>query len=305
RQRQPTFSLTPRTATAEGNRYIAPGREIKCAFGFSSEESVYHKSRMSRSSEEEELLRSFLEELDSAQPNLQTFLLIPPGIEETPKRSPPRASGERLPQQQQQQQLEYQTAQQTAWTADALQGALKDLSALQLSEEGPPPGTPPLPPPEALFAPAPTPGLVFSALDALVRLLIRLLPLADPEINGAPSGARPQPPRSPPPARCQHERRRRALAESLLELTLACLANLLESPSWRHVFFRVLHEVQLEQQQRQQRQQQQQLRAFGGGGGDGKPSVAASMTTLQEHLWRRIVADAPAPAPAGGAAKPG
>ncbi|CAN0554372.1 unnamed protein product, partial [Ectocarpus sp. 8 AP-2014] len=119
------------------------------------------------------------------------------------------------------------------------------------------------------FAVAAPPGLVYAALDALVRLVSRLLLLVD----AAPSGA------TPTLLSPKQESADAPPLASLVDLTLLCLANLAESPSWRHVFFRVLHEVQLEQQQ---------SRGGTGGGSGGEASTTAG-TTLQEYLWRRVV----------------
>ncbi|CAM9630729.1 unnamed protein product, partial [Laminaria digitata] len=126
---------------------------------------------------------------------------------------------------------------------------------------------------------ATAPGLVYSTVEALVRLVTRLLALVDPGARGrggGGGGGRPS----------RQAGKAYAAANSLVDLALLCLANLLESPAWLHVFFKVLHEVQLEQQQ--QRSSSADGLLAGGRGG-----AAGSVTTLQEHLWRRIVADTP------------
>lgn len=62
----------------------------------------------------------------------------------------------------------------------------------------------------------------------------------------------------------------------VVDLALLSLANLLESPSWRHIFFRALGEVQLEQEQEE--------KSCVGSDGDGHGSA------LQDILWRRVIA---------------
>ncbi|CAN0420239.1 unnamed protein product, partial [Ectocarpus fasciculatus] len=158
-------------------------------------------------------------------------------------------------------------AQSTTWTAGTLRRKLRELSALRVSDGGiSPGGTSAV---SAAFAVAAPPGLVYAALNALVRLVSRLLLLVDP----ASSEATPTP---LPPKRQSADAPPLA---SLVDLAILCLANLAENASWRHVFFRVLHEVQLEHQQSR----------GGGGGGSGGEASTSSGTTLQEYLWRRVV----------------
>lgn len=206
--------------------------------------------------EEEDLLRSFVNEVADAQRSLQAFISRRSKHEGTPGNS-----GDGYARQQ------LQPAQSTAWTAGPLRRKLRELSALHVSDDGPSPGgTGAL---SAAFAVAAPPGLVYSALDALVRLVSRLLLLVDPASSGA----------TPTLLSPKQESADAPPLASLVDLILLCLANLAESPSWRHVFFRVLDEVQLEQQQ---------SRGGTGGGSGGEASTTAG-TTLQEDLWRRVV----------------
>lgn len=271
------------------------------------------EQRMSR--HEVLLLRSFLDELDHAEPSLQAYLFDRSAAAGalSSYHQPSQESPDRQHLHHQQQKLEHRTAQQQSracWTADSLRNKLTELSTLQVSDERPQPGTKNTTaiPGGPFTAPATPPGLVYSAIDALVRFVTRLLPLVDHGVVGAAESSQ----TFPPPEQLRRQQARSgavatpslqeyspsALAKALIDLALLCLANLLESPSWRHVFFGVLHEVQREQQQ-------QHLRS---GSGGGKPSDGfSSRTTLQEYLWRRIVAaDAPPPGNDGGnAAKSG
>eukprot|EP00752_Nemacystus_decipiens_P009229 g8244.t1 len=247
----------------------------------------------------EHVLRSFVEELMRAEPHLQACLLDRSTAEATSKLPPQQTSreGERLDHHQ----LEHRgTAQQqpTSPSFYALRRKLVELSAQQVSDDErplPSAGTRPAVP--GALAAGISPGLAYSAIDALVRFVERLLPLVDPASSDTPgarrSAQRQRQPSPPTPA------------NALVDLALLCLANLLESPSWRHVFFRVLHDVQLEQQHRHQRQQQQARAVSGGGGGSGvEPGGAGVAVSLQEHLWRRVVV-ADAVALTGDAAGPG
>lgn len=210
------------------------------------------------SPDQEDLLRSFLNEVADSEPSLQAFLSRPRKHEGTPGNS-----GNGYARQQGQPEA----AQLTAWTAGPLRRKLRELSALHVSDDGPSPGgTGGV---SAAFAVAAPPGLVYAALDALVRLVSRLLLLVDPPSSEA----------TPTLLSPKQESADAPPLASLVDLTLLCLANLAESPSWRHVFFRVLHEVQLEQQQ---------SRGGTGGGSGGEVSTTAG-TTLQEYLWRRVV----------------
>ncbi|CAM9723958.1 unnamed protein product [Ectocarpus sp. 12 AP-2014] len=204
--------------------------------------------------EEEDLLRSFLNEVADAEPLL---------FRRSKHEGTPGNSGDGSARQQGQPEA----AQVTAWTAGPLRRKLRELSALHVSDDGPSPGgTGGV---SAAFAVAAPPGLVYAALDALVRLVSRLLLLVDAASSDATPtllSAKQDSADAPPLA-------------SLFDLTLLCLANLAESPSWRHVFLRVLHEVQLEQQQSR----------GGAGGGSGGEANSATGTTLQEYLWRRVV----------------
>eukprot|EP00903_Cladosiphon_okamuranus_P014395 g13363.t1 len=229
---------------------------------------------MFRHGEEEDVLRSFLEELMHAEPHLQAACLLDRyAPEATSKRQPPQTSRADECLDHHHHQLEDGATQQqlTARSLDPLRLKLRELSAVQQvsDERQPSPGTirTAATVPGALAAGV-SPGLVYSVMNGLVHFVTRLLPLVGPatETTGAA--------RSAP-----------ALANGLVDLALVCLANLLESPSWRHVFFRVLHDIQ-----REQHQQQHHLRA---GNSGAKPSGAG--VSLQEHLWRRIVADAGGP----------
>lgn len=245
------------------------------------------------SSHGEEVLRSFLEELLRAEPHLQACLSDRSTFEATPKRQPPQKNREDERLNHHQHQLEHGTARQqpTAWAADPLRRKLRELSALrEVSDERRSLGTRKAAGPDDFAASALPPGLVYSVIDALVRFVARFLPLVDPSTAVAAAGAAPPSPQQPQPSPPSQP-----LVKGLVDLALLGLANLLESPSWRHVFFAVLHEVQ-----RERHRHQQHPRAGHSGGGGAKPSGAS--TSLQEYLWRRIVADAPA---AGGAARSG
>ncbi|CAM9277384.1 unnamed protein product, partial [Ectocarpus sp. 13 AM-2016] len=208
--------------------------------------------------EEEDLLRSFLNEVADAEPSLQAFL-----SRRSKHEGMPGNSGDGSARQQGQPEA----ARLTAWTAGPLRRKLRELSALHVSDDGPSPGgTGGV---SAPFAVATPPGLVYATLDALVRLVSRLLLLVDAASSDATPtllSAKQDSADAPPLA-------------SLVDLTFLCLANLAESPSWRHVFLRVLHEVQLEHQQSR----------GGAGGGSGGEASTATGTTLQEYLWRRVV----------------
>lgn len=80
-----------------------------------------------------------------------------------------------------------------------------------------------------------TPGLAYLTVDILLRLVLRLLSRETPVAHGAncddvlgESGATP--------------------VRHLVDLALLSLANFLEDLSWRHVFFRALHQIQVEHQ---------------------------------------------------------
>ncbi|CAM9256695.1 unnamed protein product, partial [Ectocarpus sp. 4 AP-2014] len=208
--------------------------------------------------EEEDLLRSFLNEVADAEPSLQAFLSRSSKHEGTPGNSGDGSA---------RQQGQPEATQLIAWTAGPLRRKLRELSALHVSDDGPSRGgTGGV---SGAFAVAAPPGLVYAALDALVRLVSRLLLLVDAASSDA----------TPTLLSPKQESADALPLASLVDLTLLCLANLAESPSWRHVFFRVLHEVQLEQQQ---------SRGGTSGGSGGEASTTAG-TTLQKYLWRRVV----------------
>lgn len=75
-------------------------------------------------------------------------------------------------------------------------------------------------------------------------------------------------------------------AARVADLALLTLANLLESPPWRHIFFRALNEVQLEQEQSDEAVCNE-TPISGGGSSRGSPA------TLQDILWKRIIAGSP------------
>lgn len=180
-------------------------------------------------------------------------------------------------------------------TAAILEDRLRGLCALRVEEVAS----------TRLNGAALPPCLTYSAVDGLVRLVGKLVPLVDIGPNGRSTGSSSRGDRCVSSAGGNEqdgeegeEAASLVAANALVDLALLCLANLLESPSWRHVFFRVLHEVQLEQQLqhdhspiaengerpptavagRSQQQQQQQPRT----------------PTLQEFLWRKMVTEAPA-----------
>ena len=131
-------------------------------------------------------------------------------------------------------------------------------------------------------------GLVYTTVDSLVRLVVKLVPSEDPPAAVAGDGD-------------PHLAKTGAYASAtstLADLALLCLANLLESPLWRHIFFRVLHEVQLQLGPSQERRELP-IASSGGGGCQKEPigvrlqKQRPSTTSLQERLWRKIVTDVP------------
>ena len=199
-----------------------------------------------------ELLRSFSDELAHAEATLCDHLAATLSV---------------VPPTQPSRDHRWQSGAEVCWTGGPLELKLAELSALHVDDMM-----------DAERAIATAPGLVYSTVDGLVRLVTRLLLLVDPVAGGGGGGdgggGRPS----------GQAGRAYAAAKSLVDLSLLSLANLLESPPWLHVFFEVLHEVQLEQQQQQQ-QSSADGQSAGGGGATG------SATTLHEHLWRRVVAD--------------
>lgn len=78
----------------------------------------------------------------------------------------------------------------------------------------------------------------------------------------------------------------------VVDLALLSLANLLESPSWRHLFFRALGETRLIQKQEDKL--------------CGKNDDSGRRSTLQDILWQRVIAyDLPRPPPAPLAVRKG
>lgn len=77
----------------------------------------------------------------------------------------------------------------------------------------------------------------------------------------------------------------------IVDLALFSLSNLLECPSWRHLFFRVLHDTQLEQQRREESFFSEH------GASSPAPRLRGSVITLQDFIWRKIVADSPGLSP--------
>ena len=197
----------------------------------------------------EEVLRSFADELAHADAtlfdHLAATLVVPP------------TRGSRDSHR-------WQSETETCWTEGPLERKLTELSALHVDDMI-----------DAERVIAAVPGLVYSTVDALVRLVTRLLALVDSVDRGGGGGGSIRP--------SGQAGRAYDAASSLVNLALLCLANLLESPPWLHIFFKVLHEVQLEQQQ--QLSSPEGLSAGSGG-------ETGSVATLQEHLWRRIVTDA-------------
>ncbi|CAN0472282.1 unnamed protein product, partial [Ectocarpus sp. 12 AP-2014] len=80
--------------------------------------------------EEEDLLRSFLNEVADAEPSLQAFLSRRSKHEGTPGNSGDGSA---------RQQGQPEAAQLTAWTAGPLRRKLRELSALHVSDDGPSP----------------------------------------------------------------------------------------------------------------------------------------------------------------------
>lgn len=75
-------------------------------------------------------------------------------------------------------------------------------------------------------------------------------------------------------------------AARVADLALLVLANLLESPPWRHLFFRALNEIQLENEQSDE-ETCNKMPIGGGGSSRGSPA------TLQDILWKRIITCSP------------
>lgn len=126
------------------------------------------------------------------------------------------------------------------------------------------------------------PGLIYFTMNALVRLVEELL-----SEEPAPACGEGNPP-------IVNMTDKSSPATSILvDLSLLCLANLLEDPPWRHVFFRVLHELQLEPRRGRNRGSQAANSSDGGRESSGArlQKQRSSRSTLQERLWRMIITD--------------
>lgn len=126
------------------------------------------------------------------------------------------------------------------------------------------------------------PGLIYFTMNALVRLVEELLSEEPAPACGVGKPTIANKTDSPPPAR-----------NTLLDLALLCLANLLEDPPWRHVFFRVLHELQLEPRRERNRGSQAANRSDGSRESSGArlQKQHSRQSTLQERLWRMVITD--------------
>lgn len=152
-------------------------------------------------------------------------------------------------------------AEQSGWSASSLEHKLERVSSLRVDEAMTGAGR----------INSDIPGLAYATVDALVRFVGWLMRLVDDPVARGDGG-------DEGPSKRQSTTSSELKVNSLVDSTLLCLANLLESPPWRHIFFRVLHKVQLEQEADSSKASQ---------ASQGRPSAA----TLQECLWRKIVAD--------------
>lgn len=126
------------------------------------------------------------------------------------------------------------------------------------------------------------PGLIYFTMNALVRLVEELLSDEPATACGDGNPTIVNKTDKPPPA-----------TSTLVDPALLCLANLLEDPPWRHVFFRVLHELQLEPRRGRNRGLQAANRSDGGRESSGArlQKQHSRQSTLQERLWRMIITD--------------
>lgn len=195
-----------------------------------------------------EVLRSFLEEVADAQ----STMFGNPSDERLVDRTSSSSARE-----------ERRREPKGEWALGSLEDRLRKLSSLKVGGLV-----------ETRQITAAVPGLAYTSVDALVRLLIRLLTLAARPARCARGNdtidLRIRPQEAAVPSR---------ETQALIDLALLCLADLLESPSWRHIFFRVLHDVQLE------REESEHPAVAGRGAMDSGDS------TLQGHIWRMIICE--------------
>lgn len=153
---------------------------------------------------------------------------------------------------------------ESGWNITALESKLRQLSTVCVGRAG------------GAMLNETVSGLAHSTVEALVRLVVRLLPIE----------------RLPVPASDNDQlsgENKATAARRLVDLAILSLANLLDDQPWRHLFFRVLHQIRVDVHHDEASTTGSCLVRNGPAG------LSIPTASVQDALWRRLVTSSLAP----------